>query len=381
MIKLTGNTILCGDLHFGKRKFSTDFLDNQLAVFEKQIFPYMQENKIDKIIQFGDLFDNRTTVNIIWFERVKSKFFDKLKELNIVMYTFLGNHDIAYRESRDISLVETISQLYPDNVKLFKDRELITLNNEKILIVPWITKNESLTTEEIKDADYVFGHFEIRNFEMTKGHKDINAKLTPEFFEKDLNIKGVYSGHFHLKRNNGIIEYLGTPYQMDWGDYDEQKGFYVFDGITNEFIENTSSKKFIKVKYNDQNKYEENTDRNIEVKGLFKYSKLLTDEEFEELLPTIQKHEVKTFINKHQDNHYEELLYKMKKADIKGSIVNNQELSELIGTDYVIDASINIEQKDTKTLIIETLKEANPELLPLLNELFNEVQAEMSQEI
>ena len=377
MIELNGNMILIGDTHFGKRKFSIDFLENQLAVFEKQIFPYMEENKIDKIMQFGDLFDNRTTANIIWFEKVKSNFFDKLKELNITMYTFLGNHDIAYRESRDISLTETISQLYPDNVKLFKNRETISLNNEKILIVPWITKNESLTTEEIKDVDYVFGHFEIRNFEMTKGHKDMNAKLTPEFFENGLNIKGVYSGHFHLKRNQGVIEYLGTPFQMDWGDYNEEKGFYNFDGITNEFIENTSSKKFIKVKYND----EENTDRNIEVKGLFKHSKLFTDEEFEELLPHLQNQEVKTFINKHQDNHYEELLEKMKKADIKGSIVNNQELSAMIGTEYILDNATDISQKDTKTLIIETLESAKPELIPLLNELFTEIQTEMKEEL
>ena len=204
---------------------------------------------------------------------------------------------------------------------------------------------------------------------MSKGHKDNSAKLTPEFFEGDLNIKGVYSGHFHLKRNKGIIEYLGTPYQMDWGDYNESKGFYDFDGISNNFIENTSSKKFIKVKYND----EENTDRNIEVKGLFSHSKLLTDEEFNLLLPLLSKHEIKTFINKHKDNHYEEILYKMKKADVQGTIVNNQELSEMIG---IVDFDENINSSDTRTLIRNTLGKEKKHLLPLLNELLSEIDSE-----
>jgi len=377
MIEIKGNVILIGDTHFGKRKFSLDFLDNQLSVFEKQIFPYMEENNINTIIQFGDIFDNRTNANIIWLEEVKKKFFEKIKEKNYILYTFLGNHDISFRESREVSLIETISQLYPNNVKLFKEREVIKINDEKVLIVPWITKNETLNTEEIIDMDYVFGHLEIRNFEMSKGHKDTSARLTEEFFTKDLNIKGVYSGHFHLKRNKGIIEYLGTPYAMDWGDYDEQKGFYDFDGITNVFIENLSSKRYVKVKYND----EKNTDRNIEVKGLFKHPKLFTDEEFELLLPELKRHEVKTFINKYQDNHYEEILYKMKKSDVNGVIVNNQELSEIIGTDYILDKETDIEQKDTKTLIIDTLKVSNPNLLPLLNELLLEVQTDMVEEV
>jgi len=379
MIKLDNEIIIIGDSHWGLRKFNLDVLRNQLKVFHEQIFPYMKEKNIKTIFSLGDLLDNRTTANIIWLETLKKEFFDVLKENGFILYELLGNHDIYLRESREYSLVQTLSDIYPENFKIFKDREMINIGDKNIYVVPWITKNETLLESELQEADYAFMHAEVRNFAMVPGHKDTKSELTEGFFKNIERLKGVYSGHYHLKNNKGFFKYLGSLTQMNWSDYDDHKAFYHFNADLEDLqeIENTSSKKFVKVKYND----EENTDRNIEVKGLFKYSKLLTDEEFEEILPILNKHDVKTFINKHKDNHYEELLYKMKKADIKGSIVNNQNLSELIGTGYVISEDVDIEQKDTKTLIIETLKEANPDLLPLLNELFSEVQTEMSQEI
>ena len=378
MIKLDNEIVIISDMHLGIRKFNIDVLKNQLKLFDNQIFPYMEKNNIKQIFQLGDIFDNRTNANIIWLDYVKKNFFNKLKEKNIEFYILKGNHDISLRESRDIALIDTIADIY-DNIKVFNDREMIKVGNKNIYVVPWITKNENLLEAELQEADYAFMHAEVRNFAMVPGHKDTTSKLTEGFFKNIPRLKGVFSGHYHLKNNKGFFKYLGSAFQLSWSDYNDHKAFYHFNADLDDLqeIENTSTKKFIKVKYND----EKDTDRNIEVKGLFKYSKLLTDEEFEGLLPLLQEHEVKTFINKHQDDHYEELLYKMKKANIKGSIVNNQELSELIGQNYIIDKNINIEQKDTKTLIIETLKEGNPELLPLLNELFSEVQAEMSQEI
>ena len=44
----------------------------------------------------------------------------------------------------------------------------------------------------------------------------------------------VMSGHFHHKSDDGHIFYLGTPYQIYWGDYDDPKGFHIFDTETRE---------------------------------------------------------------------------------------------------------------------------------------------------
>ena len=53
-------------------------------------------------------------------------------------------------------------------------------------------------------------------------------------------IDQVFSGHFHHKNGNGHIEYLGSPYQLMWSDYDTPRGFHIYDTETREieFIAN-----------------------------------------------------------------------------------------------------------------------------------------------
>jgi hypothetical protein len=40
------------------------------------------------------------------------------------------------------------------------------------------------------------------------------------------------SGHFHHKSDDGQIFYLGTPYEIYWNDWDDQKGFHIYDTET-----------------------------------------------------------------------------------------------------------------------------------------------------
>ena len=44
----------------------------------------------------------------------------------------------------------------------------------------------------------------------------------------------VFSGHFHHKSDDGQIYYLGTPYEIYWNDFQDPKGFHIFDTSTRE---------------------------------------------------------------------------------------------------------------------------------------------------
>jgi len=65
----------------------------------------------------------------------------------------------------------------------------------------------------------------------------------------------VYSGHFHHKNKVGNVQYLGCPYEMTWIDYQDTKGFHVYDTNTRdiEMIKNPFSM-FHKAFYDDNNK-------------------------------------------------------------------------------------------------------------------------------
>ena len=40
------------------------------------------------------------------------------------------------------------------------------------------------------------------------------------------------SGHFHHKSDDGQIYYLGTPYEIYWNDFEDPKGFHIYDTET-----------------------------------------------------------------------------------------------------------------------------------------------------
>ena len=94
----------------------------------------------------------------------------------------------------------------------------------------------------------MFGHFEIAGFEMDRGnisHDGIDKKILSRY---DI----VLSGHFHHKSSDGQITYVGTPGEMTWSDYNDPRGFHLFDTDTREleFIQNPY-RMFHKLNYDD----------------------------------------------------------------------------------------------------------------------------------
>jgi hypothetical protein len=74
---------------------------------------------------------------------------------------------------------------------------------------------------------------------------------------EDIHEKGskIVTGHFHLRDhrqydNGREVLYLGAPYQMDFGERDQVKGYTILDSETLrfQFIENVTSPAHIKIK-------------------------------------------------------------------------------------------------------------------------------------
>lgn len=242
--------IILGDTHFGVRGDSLDFHKYYKKFYDKIFFPYLLENKITNVFQLGDLFDRRKFINYNSLFLSKKYFFDRLKENGITLHTLLGNHDIFYKNTLEVNSPELLLQEY-DNIKVYNDFDTVDFDGINVDVIPWLCDDNSVSIfEKMKNstADICFGHFEIDGFEMDRGNIHHGGLDRKELIKYDI----VLSGHFHHKSSADNILYVGTPYEMTWSDYNDPKGFHVFDTETREleFVQNTY-RMFHKVSYDD----------------------------------------------------------------------------------------------------------------------------------
>ena len=222
---------LIADTHWGARNDSPAFINYFNKFYDEVFFPYLQENNIKTLIHLGDVVDRRKFINHNTAYNFKSKFWNKLEELNIDTHIIIGNHDTYYKNTNEVNALQNLS--ISKNTKIYTSCETITVDNLDILLAPWICDDnmeDSLHSIENSTAQIVMGHLEIKGFEMHKGH------LNEQGLDKSLfkRFEKVLSGHFHKKSDDGHIYYLGCPYEITWSDYKCPKGFHIFDTQTRE---------------------------------------------------------------------------------------------------------------------------------------------------
>jgi hypothetical protein len=241
---------ILGDTHFGMRGDSFAFHNLNRKFYKEIFFPYLVQNGITTIFQLGDLFDRRKYISFQSLALCRNYFFDEAYKFDLEVHTLLGNHDITFKNTLEINSPELLLQNYT-NVYIYN--EPCSWNG--IDIIPWICKDNELEIMDfIKRStnNVCFGHFELQGFEMDRGnicHEGMDPALLQKY---DL----VLSGHFHHKSNSGSIVYVGTPGEMTWADYNDERGFHIFDTETRElkFIENPH-RMFYKISYDDDKIY------------------------------------------------------------------------------------------------------------------------------
>jgi DNA repair exonuclease SbcCD nuclease subunit len=241
---------ILGDTHFGARGDSLDFHKYFEKFYDEVFFPYLNGNDIKVIFQMGDLFDRRKYINFNTLHLCRKYFFDRCEILGIKVYTLLGNHDVAFKNTLEVNSTGLLLNEY-NCVEYYDDFDTVEFDGVPIDIVPWICDdNQSEIFDKMKasKSQICFGHFEIAGFEMDKGN------VCDHGLDKDMLSKYdiVLSGHFHHKSSDGNITYVGTPYEMTWSDYNDPKGFHIFDTETRElnFVKNPHTM-FNKIVYDD----------------------------------------------------------------------------------------------------------------------------------
>jgi hypothetical protein len=162
-----------------------------------------------------------------------------------------GNHDTYFKNTNNVNSPDLLLREY-NNINVIDKPTTITIDGVDICMMPWICpENYQESLDEIKNtkADLCMGHFEIAGFAMYRGMES-HEGLSKETFDK---FDMVFSGHYHHKSDDKHIFYVGNPYELTWQDYNDPRGFHLFD-LGNrdlEFIRNPYSM-FTRISYDDK---------------------------------------------------------------------------------------------------------------------------------
>lgn len=206
------------DIHFGEKLDSRVFNEDCLRYldwFSEQVI----EHDCDTILFLGDWHHHPVKIqnDTKWYS---IEGINKLKALKKPIYWILGNHDLWFKNSRDIHSLPFLEN----------DSDIILINEitriGDVLFCPWLVGSEFNIPADIP-CKYVFGHFEFPTFlmnnykEMEEGEGGIHA----DFFYQ---CERVFSGHFHKRqsKNNseGIpIDYIGNCFPHNYNDVDDHE--------------------------------------------------------------------------------------------------------------------------------------------------------------
>ena len=245
------------DTHQGLKQDSPVFIKHMERFYLDVFFPYLEEHQITRILHGGDVVDRRKNMGYVALHSFRNSFLEETKRRGIEVDGIVGNHDVPFRNTNDInSMKELLGDEYP-NIRFYHEPTEIDLDGTKIAMLPWINRenyDDSMKFVKKTKATILLGHLELAGFQMLKGVQNTHGMDSKPFEKFDM----VWTGHFHHRSSKANIHYLGAPFQMSWGDYNDPKGFHVFDTDTRrlEFVRNTDNI-YLRHYYDDKDKVSE----------------------------------------------------------------------------------------------------------------------------
>jgi hypothetical protein len=156
-------------------------------------------------------------------------------------YWFPGNHDLFYKDKRDIH-----SSAFGRHIPGVTVVDGIT-TLDGVTLVPWLVGDEWKTMKDVQ-SKYVFGHFELPLFYMNAmiqmpDHGELRADSfkSPDY---------VFSGHFHKRQRKENIWYIGNAFPHNFADAgDDARGMMILEwGGEPQFIDWANCPKYRTVK-------------------------------------------------------------------------------------------------------------------------------------
>ena len=207
------------DIHFGLKSNSIQH-NTDCADFVDWFISKAKSENCETCFFLGDWNHHRASINIQTLQ-YSLRALEKLSDSFEQVYFIPGNHDLYYRDKRDIHSVEWAKHL--PNITIVND----FFSEGDVTIAPWLVGEDYKKLKKL-EGKYLFGHFELPSFYMNAmvempDHGEINADQLKGF-------DSVFSGHFHKRQSRKNIWYMGNCFPHNYADAgDDQRGMMTLE--------------------------------------------------------------------------------------------------------------------------------------------------------
>ena len=207
------------DLHVGLKNNSSRHNDD-CEEFIDWFISKAKEEDCETCLFLGDWHHHRASINIHSLS-YSIRLLEKLNNAFEKVLIIPGNHDLYYRDRRDVHSVEWATHL--PNITIVND----WFEKGNVVIAPWLVGDDFKKLPKM-GGKYLFAHLELPAFYM-------NAQvLMPDHGElNDGDVVGfekVFSGHFHRRQARNNIWYIGNAFPHNYADAgDDARGMMVLE--------------------------------------------------------------------------------------------------------------------------------------------------------
>ena len=207
------------DIHFGLKSNSTLHNEDCLS-FVKWATAKAREQGCETALFLGDWHNHRASINIVTLD-YSLKALEHLNDNFDAVYFIPGNHDLYYRDRRDIQSVAWARNL--PNIHICNDWHI----SGDVVIAPWLVGDDYKRITKL-NAKYMFGHFELPGYLMNAmvampDHGDVRREDFHGF-------EHVFTGHFHKRQTKNNITYIGNCFPHNYADAgDDDRGVMILE--------------------------------------------------------------------------------------------------------------------------------------------------------
>ncbi len=222
------NKILTGDIHLSA--YSNDKVKDGLPARLADIFlsldqmvKYADANGINDIEIAGDVFNDKN----ILYTRPMALFVDFIDQNPHITFTIIpGNHDFDNVGKHQLSCVSSLYGL--QNVNLIMEPKVVG----NVTYMPY-SRDIVANVKSAEPNNILISHFGLNEGMLATG-----ISIIADIKRSDLkHFKTVLLGHYHLPQiieGDPVVYYVGSPFQKDWNEKNQDKRFLVYDNDTME---------------------------------------------------------------------------------------------------------------------------------------------------